>query len=696
MVSYSAIVHDNLPADDNFHEESTRRKYPRPWSQSRTAQLFCQLCGVLLLVYTCLGGTSLIRENTYVQQTFVDPASTLALLFGIPLLCSATVAAYIVSRNSPEPIAIASGEPNFDRCALFCFGIPAFVFVVGSIIRHLTTSRDCHGLFLHISNSLGVVAVLALSIMLVPVARHNVICRLFGWNTAAAVRLHMGAGILVLVAVVGHVSIYLFRWITDEEKLFKLMFPPVECLWNEAFQIEVSEPRLEERTELSCYPVWRNFWGGVAAAAMVMIGLSGFVRRRYYSLFYRIHILAGSFMLLGAVLHWHRSSLYLAGGAVYYMACGLNIESPKCQLRAVDIIDGGSQRPCLAITVAAKDSVAPGQYVKFSVPELSQVAHPFTANTTSNGDLQVIFRCVGPFTTQLMERLSCEANLPSIFLDGMYGCSQRVAQVSSHDVSLIIAGGIGITPYLSLVTDAKMTCPKVILHWLCRDTALIHYVEEHYLSKKGTNVQVVIHQTGLVRTKPSIHLVASHSNATFCDTEMQQQDIESIQVHNSQDCSQFVPSKISFFTFVAVLWIGLAGVWVCHRSYDTTGKVLPRIFGPCWVLFLYWIIWSLPSFGSNEIPKRKSNHAREALSLLCLDPSNNGIQATTKSGMVFTSSGRPPINELLESIQVARSPGVFACGPAGMLQSLRKAIKRENVQRTAGNQIALYEEVFDL
>ena len=86
-------------------------------------------------------------------------------------------------------------------------------------------------------------------------------------------------------------------------------------------------------------------------------------------------------------------------------------------------------------------------------------------------------RQIGPFTTHLVKLLECkgqpEANhyiqeekkecnaesqynstisLPTMHIN-VYGTSQRMAQLYHHDSALIIAGGIGITPYLSMLTE---------------------------------------------------------------------------------------------------------------------------------------------------------------------------------------------------------------------------------------------------
>ena len=66
-------------------------------------------------------------------------------------------------------------------------------------------------------------------------------------------------------------------------------------------------------------------------------------------------------------------------------------------------------------------------------------------------------------------------------------------QVLKHNLAALVAGGMGITPYLSLLHEVgsvmslqqlPMQCPvmkEVILHWVCHNQALLdEYVKAQY------------------------------------------------------------------------------------------------------------------------------------------------------------------------------------------------------------------------
>jgi Ferric reductase like transmembrane component/Ferric reductase NAD binding domain len=267
-----------------------------------------------------------------------------------------------------------------------------------------------------------------------------------------------------------------------------------------------------------------------------------------------------------------------------------------------------------------------GQYIRLLAPEISILAHPFTinicplslrqeqrlqvqqddqddANTTDEthgaratgagaGDgtshyccMQIIFRATGNFTMQLAQRLLLiqagndlsleerpQSPLPvSLRLDGFYGPSNRLrTALLQHDVILIVAGGIGITPYLSLLHQLHQNLvvsfrrskhlqqslvlegagvgaaesrrrpfrtKRIFLHWMCRDAALIEYIKREYFAPllddrsihsgnersddNDFGIQLVIHQTG-TSTRSSTIATASFSNRD--DTHNPQDD----------------------------------------------------------------------------------------------------------------------------------------------------------------------------
>ena len=76
-----------------------------------------------------------------------------------------------------------------------------------------------------------------------------------------------------------------------------------------------------------------------------------------------------------------------------------------------------------------------------------------------------------------------------------------------HDLLFIVAGGVGIAPYLSLL-DMLLTddssgdgadgihhqepTPSIRLHWICREPQLVEYVRKSHFSKLRTSSEMTV------------------------------------------------------------------------------------------------------------------------------------------------------------------------------------------------------------
>ncbi|XP_046910014.2 dual oxidase 2 [Dermatophagoides farinae] len=105
--------------------------------------------------------------------------------------------------------------------------------------------------------------------------------------------------------------------------------------------------------------------------------------------------------------------------------------------------------------------------------------HPFTiASAPHESTLSLYIRAIGPFTKNI--RQMYDHNLlngrpyPKLYLDGPYGEGHQ--DWFRFDVSVLVGGGIGITPFASIIKDitfrssinAKINCKKVYFLWVTR------------------------------------------------------------------------------------------------------------------------------------------------------------------------------------------------------------------------------------
>ena len=116
-----------------------------------------------------------------------------------------------------------------------------------------------------------------------------------------------------------------------------------------------------------------------------------------------------------------------------------------------------------------------GQWMRIACVELnSNEYHPFTiASAPHEQTLSMYIRAVGPFTKNLRQIYDCNTlngrPYPKLYLDGPYGEGHQ--DWLKFDVSVLVGGGIGITPFASIIKDisfrsstkAQINCKKVYL-----------------------------------------------------------------------------------------------------------------------------------------------------------------------------------------------------------------------------------------
>uniref|UniRef100_A0A0N5APC8 NAD(P)H oxidase (H2O2-forming) n=1 Tax=Syphacia muris TaxID=451379 RepID=A0A0N5APC8_9BILA len=124
-----------------------------------------------------------------------------------------------------------------------------------------------------------------------------------------------------------------------------------------------------------------------------------------------------------------------------------------------------------------------GQWVRVSCPAFSctfNEMHAFSlASAPQDPVLELYIKAVGPWTWSLRNEIICSQSsstpYPVLHLNGPYGDGNQ--DWHEYDVAVLIGGGIGITPYASILTDlllekssgkyTAIKCKKVYFIWVC-------------------------------------------------------------------------------------------------------------------------------------------------------------------------------------------------------------------------------------
>ncbi|KAG7470910.1 hypothetical protein MATL_G00118950 [Megalops atlanticus] len=148
--------------------------------------------------------------------------------------------------------------------------------------------------------------------------------------------------------------------------------------------------------------------------------------------------------------------------------------------------------PCNVIEVRmVKNSfkARPGQYIVLNCPSVSSLeGHPFTLTacpTERKATFGIHLRVVGDWTERFTELLLPDPSMdseilpivnqrryPKLYIDGPFGSPSE--EVFNYEVSLCVAGGIGVTPFASVLNALldewqRYKLRRIYFIWVCRE-----------------------------------------------------------------------------------------------------------------------------------------------------------------------------------------------------------------------------------
>ncbi|KAK0057646.1 dual oxidase 2, partial [Biomphalaria pfeifferi] len=145
-----------------------------------------------------------------------------------------------------------------------------------------------------------------------------------------------------------------------------------------------------------------------------------------------------------------------------------------------------------------------GQWVRIACTDLNKDEyHPFTLTSAPHEPfLSLHIRAVGPWTTNLRQVYSSHVNegspLPNIFLDGPFGEGHQ--DWYSCEVAVLVGGGIGVTPFASILKDIafksksgiQVTCKKVFFIWVTRTQKSFEWLVDLLRSVEAADVKGIV------------------------------------------------------------------------------------------------------------------------------------------------------------------------------------------------------------
>lgn len=297
---------------------------------------------------------------------------------------------------------------------------------------------------------LGHMTSLSCSLLLLPATKNSAWFAVLGIPFERALKYHRGLGLLAYLFVTAHMLLWWIKWVIEGTWWHNLTRPDdlkisPDLHHSDNFTIVISEM------------AW--------LALTLMIGLAVFARRKSYELFYYVHVPVGISFLAAALMHaW--SFWYYSVGGLFLWIVDASLRTIRLARAGRGIPSDASFDPHTGVTTltfepAAFEHLAPAQYVFLCVPSLGLAErHPFTISSAPSASKRTLHikalnggaEHASTFTDKLARLVLAGGaeQLGDVRVDGPYGSA---GDMTATTELVLVAGGIGITPIISVFTE---------------------------------------------------------------------------------------------------------------------------------------------------------------------------------------------------------------------------------------------------
>ena len=241
-------------------------------------------------------------------------------------------------------------------------------------------------------------------------------------------------------------------------------------LWEACVPVAIS-------CEPSEKPCWNteglvNGFGVIATLFVSFLGLLSreTVRRRSYNLFYVVHLASSFIFMLFCGLHDFPMAILMFPGLVLYLKdrfAGLRARS-ACEVQVDVLCQGESNLMLLSWSPTASGSqLAPGtRWLYVREKSISPLWHPYSM-ILCGSRAHVLLKGCGDWSTSFFDLASTGA--PRLEMEGPYGKAQGGTLPPEHrEHLLLVAGGVGISPFVDLLCGFQGHWQSVKLIWAVR------------------------------------------------------------------------------------------------------------------------------------------------------------------------------------------------------------------------------------
>ncbi|KAA8542227.1 hypothetical protein F0562_023379 [Nyssa sinensis] len=322
--------------------------------------------------------------------------------------------------------------------------------------------------FYKVSIRFGLLAEACVALLLLPILRGMSIFQILGIQFEASVRYHVWLGTAMILFATLHGAGIFFIWGIKhciQDKVILVHFynlTSLECVY------------LLYLTPFTLQQMWN--WqktgriylaGEIALVTGLVIWITSLpqIRRKQFEIFYYTHHLYAVFLLF-FLFHTGDRHFYMVFPGIFLF--GLDKLLRIIQSRPETCILSAKIFPSKAMElILPKDprlKYTPTSVIFMKIPSISKFQwHSFTITSGSNIDdhtVSVIIKCEGWWTSSLYNMINAEVDSDDgqmkcipIAIEGPYGPTSL--NFLRYDSLLLVAGGIGITPFLSILREIE-------------------------------------------------------------------------------------------------------------------------------------------------------------------------------------------------------------------------------------------------
>jgi predicted ferric reductase len=327
-----------------------------------------------------------------------------------------------------------------------------------------------------IARTFGMDGVLFMSLCLLPASKNSVWLEALGVSWEASLWTHRWLGNACLVFVLLHILCFFKRF--NELKVFP----------HDVFALVAYYPfsggKIAHRYDgTDNFTMTMMYFLGYPS--LLLLGVPQFFRRRNYDLFKYAHY---AFAVLVPVTLIHATSgwYFLLGGIVFWLIdfSLRTVRGTLPVLQAAKAQDIGNGKGLVELSFPNEwGSGHAGGYCFVSVAAISPLQwHPYSLSNSPQDDFaKMHILCPGNDTFSDQLRVLVRSEVPfALNVDGPYGLP---LELSNHTDLLLIAGGIGVTPLMSIIREIAWikkhgpvhklyNLQRVHLVWVARECGL--------------------------------------------------------------------------------------------------------------------------------------------------------------------------------------------------------------------------------